>query len=572
MLIEFRIGIVVIGTAAVAIVYRKPIARALRARSYFKGRKIDKNKRLKKEISGTDGLQWGNIIIPDSSATRGFLVGGTTGSGKTHVQRILLKRPLLRMPQEADSRMLIYDAKGDTVPYLKRIGFSGDVFSLNPFESRSTYPQAVGWDAGKDITCPTKAMNLAEAIVPAESGGANQYFTNGSRHIVAGNLKSLIRHNRGDWTFSDLISISLSKDLSKQILSRDSAGQRVIDRYLRDDKTGEDVYSTLWGHVGFFEPIAALWKSAPKQISISDWLRSNSVLLLGRNATASATMKVLNQQIFRFFADHLVEQSNSTTRRTYVWLEEARFAEGIVDSEALQSVAGLCRSKGAVLVISFQDIDGFRHAAGEKQAESLIGQCSHKALLRFETDSSAQWASKLIGQYQAIEVFHNDTDRMLNPESKSEQRVLSDAVLSSEFFSIPETNPDFGLEGYFLAPSRLPNKTWLSPHVVAPVVVSDAEENEHGIKYRSESEQWLPELSIGDADRLGINGLRDQKLTPQRAPSRKLRLKAQPIQTIRSREQRELSELATHGMGSSQEPEKRSQLNPGQVPRSLDKA
>ena len=525
MITDTQIAVLTLGGAALFFLYRKPLLRYFRASRYERGRKVEKPKRVSKSRDGTEGLSWGDQVISDADATRHFLIAGTTGSGKTHVQRILMERPLLRLPTEPDSRVLIYDAKGDTTPYLKRIGVTAPVYSFHPFEARDNFPQAVSWDAGKDITSPMRALNLAAALHPKEGGGTNQYFVNAARHVSAGVLKSLIKHNAGDWTFSEFIAISLSRSLTMQVLLRDSAGKRIVETYLRDDRTGDDVFSTVCTQLAYFEPVAALWKRSKHSLSIREWLSSNSVLLLGQNSTASAALDVLNAQLFRLFADEVDSLHNSATRRVWVWLEEAREAKGLVDSEALQLLANKGRSRGVCLVLAFQAIEGFHSAAGKENAENLIAQCSHKALLRMESQGSAKWASELLGQLEKIEVFRNDNDQLLAGEGRSEQRVLKDAVLPSEFYTIPDTSKRNGLQGFFVSPGRNPRRVWLSPKVVGEVVVSDADECEHAVRQRAESEQWLPEVGIGEADRLGIE-LVEKTVSENRKPSKKLRLRS----------------------------------------------
>lgn len=523
MISESQLAVLALAGASLFAVYFKPLRRIIRKRRYERGRKVSKPKRLRNRKE--DGLTWGDLVIPDSSATRHFMAAGTTGSGKTHVQRLLMERPLLELPHRPDSRALIYDAKGDTVPYLKRIGVTAPVYSLNPFEARNDYPQAVSWDAGKDVTSPMRALNLASALHPNEGGGSNRYFVNASRHVSAGVLKSLIKHNPLQWTFSEFVAISLSKELTTQVLMRDPQGKRVVETFLRDDRTGDDVFSTVCTALAYFEPVAALWKTSPRKLSIREWLTSSSVLLLGQNATASAALDVLNEQLFRLFADEVDVQTNSTSRRTWVWLEEAREAKGIVGSEALQLLANKGRSRGVCLVLAFQAVEGFHSAAGKENAENLIAQCSHKALLRMESQGSAKWASELLGQTEKIEVFRSDGEKLLSGESRSEQRVLKDAVLPSEFYTIPETTKENGLTGFFVAPTAIPRRVCISGTVVEAVVVGDDAEREFAVQHRDESEQWLPELSRTEAERLGIEVQQSRELEPVRKPSRKLRLR-----------------------------------------------
>ena len=121
--------------------------------------------------------------------------------------------------------------------------------------------------------------------------------------------------------------------------------------------------------------------------------------------------------------------------------------------------------------MAFQDIDGFREAAGTRIANEIIAQCSHKALLRMESDESASWASRVIGQYETLDVMHTGRRGVLrNVASVSEQAVKRDTVLPSEFYLIPTTNRQNGLSGYFVSPSLKAQRAIISPDDIQSVV------------------------------------------------------------------------------------------------------
>ena len=90
------------------------------ARLYSRGRKLVKQSN---RVIGDskNGLRWGNQWLPESSAVQHFLAVGTTGSGKSLIQKLLMKEPLQRIQNGSDSRAVIFDAKNDVAGYLKQI-------------------------------------------------------------------------------------------------------------------------------------------------------------------------------------------------------------------------------------------------------------------------------------------------------------------------------------------------------------------------------------------------------------------------------------------------------------------
>lgn len=126
---------------------------------------------------------------------------------------------------------------------------------------------------------------------------------------------------------------------------------------------------------------------------------------------------------------------------------------------------------GAVAVCAIQDIDGFREAAGTRIANEIIAQCSHKALLRMESDESARWASRVIGQYETLDIMQSKQGGMLGRGgSQLEQAARRDTVLYSEFYLIPATNPKNGLTGLFVLPSTGALREKITSAIIRSVV------------------------------------------------------------------------------------------------------
>ena len=124
------------------------IRRRTRKKKYARGRRLSNSA----PAGESNALPWGTINVPKESATRHFLACGTTGSGKSLIQKRLMKEALKDVRRGADCRALIFDAKNDAVPFLKQVGIGGPIYSLNPFESRMNAPTAVSWDVASDVT------------------------------------------------------------------------------------------------------------------------------------------------------------------------------------------------------------------------------------------------------------------------------------------------------------------------------------------------------------------------------------------------------------------------------------
>lgn len=510
---------------SLAVVFFPVIRRTLRSRCYRRGRTNVQTKTKVEKPFQTGSLRWGNAYLPESAATSHFLAVGTTGAGKSQMQKLLMRGPLKGIQPDTDSRAIIFDAKNDVAAFLRHQNVSCPVYTLNPFDASTEYPIAVAWDIAADTTSPARALNLASSLIPNEKGGNNQYFTDAARQVVTGIIESFIKHSGKRWTFSDLVYGCLSQERIKELLSRDESGRDVLSGFLGDEKTGYQVATTVFSRMSYFKPVAALWQRAERKLSIREWLRSESILLLGANATTRTSLDAINEQVFRVFVEEVDVQSNSKTRRTWVWMDEARLSGSIVSKpDLLPFLAVKGRSRGVCLVVAFQDMEGLREVAGERVANELVAQLSNKALLRAESDGTATWSSRQIGQAEVLE--HHTSDSSGFRQSISAQRVVRDAVLPSEFFNIPPSSPENGVTGYFLSPHFGAQRVTIPGKDIEQVVVSEEVEELYSITIQPESAQWLAKWSPKDRERLGLKV--ELVRSEEESGKRRIRVKRKP--------------------------------------------
>ena len=482
----------------VGVCFFPALRRWWKAKNYARGQRVSRKDSTPRKQSANSTLRWGNRWLSNDAATEHFLVCGTSGSGKSLIQRLLMKEPLRAIGKISgkDSRAVIFDAKNDIEEYLRHIGVSCPIYSFNPFEGG---PTATAWNIAADITSSARAMNLAASLIPSEKGGNNQYFTDAARQIVTAVVESFIRHSGNSWRFSDLVSVCINKDAISQTLNRDRQGRAVLDGFFGDERTAFQVFTTVCSRMNYYRPVAALWKTLPREISIRQWLASDSILILGGLATAKTALDAINEQLFRVLVEETDVQSNSSTRRTYIWIDEARLAGPLLKSDLLPFACVKLRSKGVSLVLSFQDIEGMREAAGERVANELVAQMSHKALLRMESDGSSAWAAKQLGQFEAIEYFASESS---STRSISAQRVVRDSVLASEFYQIIPASKKNGVTGYFISPGQTAYRGTVAGNELQPIVVVESQVQS---RFRSEFDQWLNELTAHDLSRLSLN-------------------------------------------------------------------
>lgn len=202
------------------------------------------------------GLALGQRRFPSVIGTRHFAFIGTTGSGKTLMQRLLMQSALSLIGNGHGQRAVVYDAKQDILGILAGMGVSVPILVLNPLDAR-----AVAWDMAADIQSPASALQVAATLVPGGKSDANPFFTNAARQLVFGALLALIQIAPGRWTFRHLLLLLRDPVRLQALLARTESTQHLL-QYFAHPGTAQNIFSTVLSHTTPFEIIAACWDRA----------------------------------------------------------------------------------------------------------------------------------------------------------------------------------------------------------------------------------------------------------------------------------------------------------------------
>jgi hypothetical protein len=391
-----------------------------------------------------DKLFWGMQELPFSEATKHFLILGSPGSGKTTLVDLLMRSVLRHVGAPGfNHRALLYDAKGDSLPTLARMGFqiastpvSGGVLTLNPFDRR-----CFAWDMARDIDSPAAAMQLAATLIPAEEQATQRYFTDAARHLLYGVLLSFIAKAPGSWTLRDVVLAMSDPDQLLAVLAQTAASKEIGNLYTKSEHTFNLVFSTMVTKLQPLEIVAALWNCAAKEgrtVSLTDWVHGNFILVLGTHCENDVAMQLINQAIFCRLTDLILGSPDDPERgvngrKSWLFLDDVPWAGKL---EGLVSLLNEARSKGVCTVLSLQQIGSLRDTYKTDEAHEILGLCGNKTILHIGDLASAKWAEAHFGKC---------------PDSTSQppgHQNLRPAVHASEFMRIPMPNPQTGITGF----------------------------------------------------------------------------------------------------------------------------
>lgn len=261
-----------------------------------------------------------------------------------------------------------------------------------------------------------------------------------------------------------------------------------------------------------FEIIAAAWDQADTGW-FAAWLDQESILILANDEENRAAIDTINQLLFKRLSELVLareERPEDSRRTTWFFLDEVRQAGRLDGLSALMTKG---RSKGAAVLLGFQDIHGLHDVYGREAANELVGQCNTKAL-RLNGPETARWASQLFGSSEFLESRRSHSrSRKLRElgwqqggssgESISNGIAKRELGLDSEFLDLPETSFENGVTGFFLNTltgafkHHLP-PDWLRQHLRPPDPATP------NLIRRPDSHQFLRPSSDQDALDLGL--------------------------------------------------------------------
>jgi hypothetical protein len=337
-----------------------------------------------------DFLWWGGVHMRPEDAIGHFLICGGTGVGKSLILQRLFKSALRPFGPGKDHRAFIFDAKRELHPKLAAMRPDVPIILVDPFDERGW-----AWDLAADITSPADALQLAESLIPASKNETDRFWTTTGRNIVAAVIQTFIATAPGRWTLRDLLLVMRSRERIATVLASNPDIAHLWTEASHDERTVSNLMASFNAQLSRYNTVAALWQRCPRKFSLKEWVTSDSVLLVHSHPKFGAVLQPFHQAMIDLLADYLLSQSESRTRRTWIFLDECRDLGRIAK---LPRLANLSRSVGGVLALGIQSVEGMYEAyGGEHAAAELMGQMRNVTFLRTNSQTTAAFAERYFG-------------------------------------------------------------------------------------------------------------------------------------------------------------------------------
>jgi hypothetical protein len=489
---------------------------------------------------GEPHIFYGGIARPISHGAQNFVFIGAQGSGKTKSIQLLMRGVLPHVRSGTNRRALVYDVKRDNYATLLGMGIPTErITLLNPFDSRGGW-----WDLSKDVTDSETAVEIGTLLVP-DKGEVQPFFPEAARIILGAVMDAFNTIAKGRWRLRDVVLTLQSEARLKIILKESRRLYYLVEKFCTANDTYKSIAATLENVMRRLSFVAAAWEHSEIPFTVTEWIHSEQIILLGSSPKLQSTMEQLNAALVYRITQEILDEDEANTidppPQTWMFIDELRLAGRITDFSRFMMGA---RTKGACVVLGFQDYPGLAELyQSERVADELIGACANKAFLRIGERKTAKVASEELDE-QTVEITRfspawsqtiaeslgNSSVSITNGLSVSRNLDRRPTVSPYVLRTIPWPNPKRGLTGYYW------DANLESPYVatIPGAVIDDLPEPNPAIPNfleRPREERKLSAWAEDDLRRLGLAHCAKELLAEPSEEEKKVR-KTAPLQSL----------------------------------------
>lgn len=372
-----------------------------------------------------------HLMIPRALETRGIMVLGASGSGKSNLCRALVQDSLDR-----GDRLILHCRKGDVTAAFRL----GDIVLISP-----THRDGWAWDMAADIDGPAAATAFAQDVVPPS---AQPFWSDTARLVMADVILLAMKKHGADWNARTLLhTLSASPlEIRARIEHLDLSASPLLgpDDAVDVSKTVEGVMVTLLsGALKTLRQMAYAWSGhdPARRFSIRRWLSSDwtgaLVLVVQTHPDFPDLSTSICGGILKRVCAHVTSPAfrGSALKVTMILDEFSKIGKIDNFSESL-SVA---REMGMTTIIALQSVWQLRETYGEG-ADTLSDLFQVKIYSMHTAGPGAADASERLGTRR---IRGSEVNR--HPEPGDKRPLIPVAIDALPIFSPTQLQKEVGV-------------------------------------------------------------------------------------------------------------------------------
>lgn len=379
----------------------------------------------------------GAVPVPRELETRGFLLAGSPGTGKSQALTAALDAL-----HAAKSTAIIADASGI---YYSRYADPGDAdgyIIINPFDARS-----VAWSPLAEIESVADIPALAKSMIPDAEGSA-QEWNNYAQTALEAILQYAFETGGTNATLFELAAVADTARL-REVFAGTPAAPLVADGNERMWGSVRAIVASYLKAYQYLDPdVGADGFSIRKHIVEQ---RPGWIFLTYQQQHRDA-LKSLIGACVDIAARAVLSLPPSLDRRVVFALDEMPLLGKV---QSIVDLATNGRKHGAVIFAGLQTIAQVRDCYGRETAQTLLSCLGSWLVLRVSDAETADYMSRYLGEEEKIRIVESASENRgefgsgQSSKSKSQQQqyTQSRVVLPSELQGLPDLNGYFNLAG-----------------------------------------------------------------------------------------------------------------------------
>ncbi len=336
-------------------------------------------------------IRLGGVQIPRDLETNHFLLGGSTGTGKTE-----LALSMALTLSERGERAVFIDYGAN---FLTRIARAGDCI-LNPFDRRSAC-----WVPWLELRSESDYMMMARAIVP-DGFGESRSWHGLAQQLVGAALRACVENGRT--TIREFLALLISspdelavfaagtpaavmtqKGNEKMFANTRNVLMEYLEpwRFLREPAAAERGFSIRaliegqYDHEGKYGQIFRPW------------------LFMTFRDDQRAAMQYLSATWMELVIRAKLSLSEDRKRRIWEFIDELAAVKRI---QSLPDELAFVRKRGGAAVIGVQDVAQIRSIYGHEIAQTMLQNLKTKVMLACADPDTARYFSDVIGEQRVL--------------------------------------------------------------------------------------------------------------------------------------------------------------------------
>lgn len=432
---------------SVSYLYLKTSPHKSKTKGFIRGAELlspGKLKKMTRSSEGSEQINMAGIPIPTKLESLHFLIGGSTGAGKS----VAITEMLTQIISRGD-RVIVTDPNGE---YLSRFWIDGDVL-LNPFDRRGQ-----GWSLYNEFRGPYDFERYAKSVIPPASSLQDAEWHRYAQLLFSETAKKLLDRKQGNTKFLSEWLTRKPADELKGLLEESAASG------LFEPGAGKALASTRFIITNYLAPHQYL---KPGDFSLRDWLENQeggNLFITWREDMADS-LKPLISTWLDILCTSILSLPPDSHRRIWILIDELASMEKLNSLEAALTKG---RKHGLRVVAGLQSTAQLDRLYGREEA-IVLRSCFRNLLILGGSASDPETAEAFSRGLGERDVERKQTSltrtRQGSNRTKTYQRIKERVVLPSEITNLPKLTGFLSLAGDYplakvkLKPSALRNLT-----------------------------------------------------------------------------------------------------------------